>query len=192
MNSQNSIKVWDLPVRIFHWLLVAGFFIAYFTEDELLTIHVWAGYLVLGLLIFRLIWGFTGNDYARFSNFICSPAKSYAYLKEVIAHKSKRYLGHNPAGAGMIIMLIASLFMTVISGLIVYAADQNLGPLAGLVGERYEDFWEKAHEITANLTLFLVFVHVAGVIYESIIHGENLVKAMWHGYKNSNSTDIER
>lgn len=192
MNSPNLVKVWDLPIRIFHWLLVVGFFIAYFTEDELLTVHVWAGYLVLGLLIFRLVWGFTDNNYARFSNFICSPAKSYTYFKDVIAHKSKRYLGHNPAGSGMIIMLIVSLFMTVISGLVVYAADQNLGPLAGLVGERYEDFWEEAHEIAANLTLFLVFVHVAGVIYESIIHGENLVKAMWHGYKKPNSTDLER
>ena len=115
METPKLIKIWDLPLRIFHWLLVAGFFVAYLTEGELLTIHVWAGYLVLGLLIFRLFWGFAGNDNARFSSFLCSPAKSVAYIKDVVALKAKRYLGHNPAGAAMIVLLIVSLFMTVIS-----------------------------------------------------------------------------
>ncbi len=99
MESPKLIKVWDLPLRVFHWLLVVGFFIAYLTEDELLTVHVWAGYLVLGLLVFRLIWGFACNKYARFANFLCSPAKSYAYLKDAFALRARRYLGHNPAGA---------------------------------------------------------------------------------------------
>ena len=76
MKQQDTIKVWDLPLRIFHWLLVAGFFTAYLTEDELLNVHVWAGYLVFGLLIFRLLWGFAGNQYARFSSFLCSPKQS--------------------------------------------------------------------------------------------------------------------
>lgn len=185
MESAKLIKIWDLPLRIFHWLLVVGFSVAYLTEDKLLTIHVWAGYLVLGLLVFRLFWGFTGNSYARFSNFLCSPAKSVAYVKEVITLKAKRYLGHNPAGAAMIVLLIVSLFITALSGLIVYAADQNLGPLAGMVSSSNEKFWEEAHEIAANLSLLLVIVHVLGVVFESVIHNENLVKAMWNGYKKS-------
>jgi cytochrome b len=189
MASTKLIKIWDLPIRIFHWLLVAGFFVAYITEEELLTVHVWAGYLVLGLLIFRLLWGFVGNDYARFAIFLCSPAKSYAYLKDAIALKSKRYLGHNPAGAAMIVLLIISLFMTVISGLVVYAADQNLGPLAGMIGTSNEKLWEEIHEIAANFTLLLVVAHVVGVAFESVIHGENLVKSMWNGYKKSDSVD---
>lgn len=192
MKSTKLIKVWDLPLRIFHWLLVAGFFVAYLTEDELLTVHVWAGYLVLGLLIFRLVWGFVGNGYARFANFLCSPAKSVAYLKDAVALTSKRYLGHNPAGAGMIVLLIVSLFATAISGLIVYAADQNLGPLAGMVGASNEDFWEEAHEIAANFTLLLVAVHVVGVAFESFIHKENLAKSMWNGYKTSDDTDEDK
>jgi cytochrome b len=192
MESPKLIKVWDLPIRVFHWLLVAGFFVAYLTEDDLLTIHVWAGYFVLGLLIFRLIWGFAGNDYARFSSFLCSPVKSCTYVKDAIALKAKRYLGHNPAGAAMIVLLIASLFMTVISGLIVYAADQNLGPLAGMVGSSDEKLWEEVHESAANITLLLVFVHVAGVAFESVVHGENLVKAMWNGYKKSDKADVNK
>ncbi len=185
MESPKLIKVWDLPIRVFHWLLVAGFFVAYLTEDELLNVHVWAGYLVLGLLVFRLIWGFVGSQYARFSSFLCSPVKSFTYIKDAIGLKAKRYLGHNPAGAGMIVLLIVGLFMTVISGLIVYAADQQLGPLAGMIDASNEEFWEEAHEISANLTLLLVAIHVAGVAFESVIHSENLVKSMWNGYKKS-------
>jgi cytochrome b len=185
MKSQESIKVWDLPLRIFHWLLVAGFFIAYLTEDELLTVHVWAGYLVFGLLLFRLVWGFIGNDYARFSNFLYSPVKSVIYVKDVIALKAKRYLGHNPAGAAMIMLLLLSLLMTSITGFAVYGADQGAGPLANIIGSTNEELWEEVHEFFANFTLLLVFIHIAGVIVESFIHRENLAKAMWNGYKKS-------
>ncbi|WP_340121156.1 cytochrome b/b6 domain-containing protein [Methylobacter svalbardensis] len=182
MESQELVKVWDLPLRIFHWLLVAGFFIAYLTEDDLLTVHVWAGYLVSGLLVFRLIWGFIGNDYARFSSFLCSPAKSIAYLKDLIALKTQRYLGHNPAGAAMIVLLLVSLLMTVITGFAVYGADQAAGPLAA-IGSANEKMWEEVHEFFANFTLILVVVHVIGVAVESYIHHENLVRAMLHGFK---------
>ncbi len=185
MKSQELIKVWDLPLRTFHWLLVVGFFAAYLTEDELLAIHVWASYLVFGLLLFRLVWGFVGNDYARFSNFLCSPVKSVIYVKDVVALKAKRYLGHNPAGAAMIMSLLVSLLMTSITGFAVSGADQGAGPLANIVGSSYEKVWEEVHEFFANFTLFLVFVHIVGVIIESFIHRENLAKAMWHGYKNA-------
>jgi cytochrome b len=183
MKSQGLVKVWDLPLRIFHCLLVAGFFVAYLTEDELLTVHVWAGYLVFGLLLFRLVWGFIGNDYARFSNFLCSPVKSIFYVKDVVALKAKRYLGHNPAGAAMIVLLLVSLLTTSITGFAVYGADQGAGPLANIVGSSNEELWEDMHEFFANFTLLLVFVHIAGVVAESFIHRENLAKAMWHGYK---------
>ena len=185
MNSQELIKVWDLPLRLFHWLLVAGFVVAYLTEDELLTVHVWAGYLVFGLLLFRLVWGFIGSDYARFSNFLCSPVKSIIYVKDVVALKAKRYLGHNPAGAAMIMLLLVSLLMTSITGFAVYGADQGAGPLANIVGSSNEELWEEVHEFFANFTLLLVFVHIAGVVVESLIHRENLAKAMWHGYKKA-------
>jgi len=185
MNSQELIKVWDLPLRLFHWLLVAGFVVAYLTEDELLTVHVWAGYLMFGLLLFRLVWGFIGSDYARFSNFLCSPVKTVIYVKDVVALKAKRYLGHNPAGAAMIMLLLVSLLMTSITGFAVYGADQGAGPLANIVGSSNEELWEEVHEFFANFTLLLVFVHIAGVVVESLIHRENLAKAMWHGYKKA-------
>ena len=185
MNTINVVQVWDLPLRVFHWLLVAGFFVAYLTEDDLLTVHVWAGYLVTGLLIFRLIWGVTGNQHARFANFLCNPIQSVNYIKDAFALKAKRYIGHNPAGAAMIVLLLFSLLGTCITGFAVYGADQTAGPLAGIIGSDHEKLWEETHEFFANFTLFLVFVHILGVAFESYIHKENLVKSMWNGYKKS-------
>lgn len=95
------------------------FFIAYLTEADLLSIHVWAGYLVSGLLAFSVFWGVIGNDYARFSSFLCSPVQSIAYLKDMLGLKTRRYLGHNPADAAMIVLLLISLLMTVSTGLAV-------------------------------------------------------------------------
>lgn len=184
----DTIKVWDLPVRIFHWLLVAAFVTAYVTEDDFLTLHVWAGYLVIALLIFRLIWGFIGNEYAQFKNFICCPALSFTYLKEVLARKSKRYIGHNPAGAAMIVLLLASLLLTTFTGLCVYAADQNAGLFAGMISAENEKVWEEVHEFFANFSLFLVLIHIAGVIFESILHQENLGRAMMTGEKRRDDT----
>ena len=182
MKTDELIKVWDLPLRIFHWLLVAAFFIAYMTEDELLTLHVWAGYLVGGLLVFRILWGFVGNEYARFANFLCRPTTSIAYLKDLINGKAKRYIGHNPAGAAMIVLLLLSLLMTVATGLAVYGADKGAGLLA-FIGNSHEEFWEEIHELFANFTVVLVIVHIIGVAVESVIHRENLARAMLHGNK---------
>ena len=182
MKSQELVNVWDLPLRIFHWLLVAGFVVAYLTEDELLTVHVWAGYLVFGLLLFRLVWGFIGNNYARFSNFLCNPIQSIVYIKDLVAFKSKRYVGHNPAGAAMIILLLLALLMTVITGFAVYGADKAAGPLA-FIGSSNEKMWEEVHEFFANVTVILVIAHIIGVAIESFIHRENLAKSMWHGFK---------
>lgn len=182
MSAEELIKVWDLPLRIFHWLLVAAFFIAYVTEDELLTLHVWAGYLIGGLLVFRIIWGFIGNEYARFNNFLCYPSLSISYIKDLIQAKSRRYIGHNPAGAAMIVLLLLCLTATVATGLAVYGADKGLGLLAFMQGS-HEHFWEAVHEFFANFTLVLVFVHIIGVAVESVIHRENLARAMVHGNK---------
>ncbi|MCX7099039.1 MAG: cytochrome b/b6 domain-containing protein [Methylococcales bacterium] len=189
MNNQELIKVWDLPLRIFHWLLVAGFIVAYLTEDDLLTVHVWAGYMVAGLLLFRLAWGYIGNQYARFSSFLCRPALSLAFVKDLFALKTKRYIGHNPAGAAMIVLLLLCLTITVLTGFAVYGADQAAGPLAS-IGSSNEKLWEEIHEFFANFTLMLVALHVLGVAIESYIHRENLARSMVTGYKKS--TDPEQ
>ncbi|MCW8923014.1 MAG: cytochrome b/b6 domain-containing protein, partial [Gammaproteobacteria bacterium] len=105
MNDTNQIKVWDLPVRIFHWSLASTFFIAYLTEEDWLDIHVLAGYTILGLVVFRLFWGFIGSRHALFNDFVRPPRVVLAYLKDMAACHPKRYIGHNPAGGAMVVAL---------------------------------------------------------------------------------------
>ena len=213
-SGNDTIKVWDPLVRIGHWTLVAAFFVAYFTEEDLLTQHVWAGYTVAGVVLIRVLWGFIGTENARFKNFVRSPGTTLRYLVDIARNRAKRYLGHNPAGGAMIVALIASLAVTTWSGLEIYAIEENAGPLAGfsaqsnlgdssfeLVGTAYasedddsddehesaEEFWEEVHEASANVTLFLVLLHVAGVLLASFTHRENLIKAMLTGRKKSPS-----
>jgi len=188
MSNSNQVKVWDPLVRVFHWVLVAAFFIAYFTEEDLLTPHVWAGYTVSALLLFRLVWGVIGTRHARFSDFTFRPATVLAFVKDTVALRAKRYLGHNPAGGAMIIAMLVSLVITTVTGMAVYGADAGAGPLGAWmvgVGEQGEEILEELHEFFANLTLIMVAVHVAGVIVESLIHRENLARAMVTGYKRA-------
>lgn len=185
---KKMVKVWDPLVRIFHWSMVSAFFIAYFTEDDLLDLHVYAGYVVAGLLVFRLIWGFIGSRHARFSDFVTPPRQVWAYLKSIATTHPKRYLGHNPAGGAMVIALLLSLVMVTLTGIALYGIEESAGPLAASLsgaGEFWEDIVEELHEFFANATLVLVFFHVLGVIMASRQHKENLVKAMVDGRKSA-------
>lgn len=188
MNTSIKIKVWDPLVRIFHWTLVVSFVTAYVTEDDFMNLHALAGYVIGGLLVFRVLWGFLGTRHARFADFVFSPRIVLAHIKETLTLKARRYLGHNPAGGAMIIALLVALTTTVLSGLALYAVGDQAGPLAPVLGS-IDQTWEKPlgeiHEFLANFTLLLVILHVTGVVAESILHRENLVRAMWTGYKRS-------
>ncbi len=185
--EKTTIKVWDILIRIFHWSLVLFFAIAYITEDDWMYIHSYAGYTIFFLLIFRLLWGFIGTKYARFSNFIVGPKVAIKHLTEELAGDAKHYLGHNPAGALMIIALIVSLFLTVISGVIIFATEGH-GPLATtFVSSLSGEFLEEVHELLAHFTLLLVFLHIGGVIFSSFMQEENLVKAMITGKKQNHN-----
>lgn len=184
--APKMVKVWDPLVRVFHWSLVSAFFIAYITEDNLLDLHVYAGYLIGGLLVFRLIWGIVGTRYARFTNFVKRPSEVWAYLKSILSLHPRRYLGHNPAGGAMVIALLLSLILTTVSGIAIYGIEESAGPLAASLsgaGEFWEDVAEELHEFFANATLALVFFHVLGVLMTSLQHKENLVKSMVDGLK---------
>lgn len=188
MNQIEQVKVWDPLVRIFHWTLVLSFAVAFITEDEWITLHTLAGYTIGGLLLFRIIWGVIGTRYARFSNFVFSRKVIISYLKDIVAFRPKHYLGHNPAGGAMVIALLLSLLITVVTGLSVYGANEFSGPLAGFWADSSQftsKLLEEVHELFANFTLLLVIAHVAGVILASFQHGENLVRSMFTGLKDS-------
>jgi len=189
MTDSSQIRVWDPLVRFFHWSLASAFFIAYISGEELLVVHTWSGYLILALLGIRFVWGIIGTRYARFTDFVYSPANIIQFLKDTLQLRAKRYLGHNPAGGAMVILLMVSLLVTSITGVVLLGAEDQAGPVAGWFSQG-GGFWgealEEVHEFFANFTLLLVFVHVAGVIVESFIHRENLVSAMITGFKPGN------
>lgn len=132
-DEQPKAKVWDPLVRIGHWTIVIGFFTAYLTGDELLGVHVWAGYAVAIAVALRLLWGFVGTKHARFSNFVTGPRAVFRYLAGIRTGSAKRYLGHNPAGAAMILALLFSLTVTTVSGMALLAVEDGRGPLAGII-----------------------------------------------------------
>ncbi len=193
MTESSQIKVWDPLVRFFHWALVSAFIIAYITEEDFLTIHSWAGYLILSLLCIRFVWGFIGTRYARFSDFAYKPVSIIQFLKDTLRLSAKRYLGHNPAGGAMVFLLMLSLLITTTSGVVLLGAEEHAGPVAHWFAQpesMWADVLEEVHEFFANFTLFLVFVHIAGVLVESLIHKENLVSAMISGFKEKNTKSL--
>ena len=182
--TQREVYVWDPFVRAFHWTLVAAFTVAYLlTGEDVLKVHVWAGYLVGALVVARVIWGFVGPEHARFSDFVYSPGASLRYVRDLVLFKAERHLGHSPGGGAMIVVLLAFLAATVITGLVVYGGDQQAGPLAGMFTKDFGESFEEVHELIANITLALVVAHIAAVILASFVFRENLARAMITGYK---------
>lgn len=186
LQADHQEKVWDPLVRVIHWILVVSFFIAFAAEDDLLTLHVWAGYLLGTAIVVRLIWGFIGTRHARFTDFVTSPKVAIQYVKDTVALRARRYIGHNPAGGLMIIALMISLVLTTVTGIAVYGAGEHAGPMASWfagTGDRWEGFFEEIHEFFANFSMLLVVIHIGGVVIESMIHRENLVRSMINGFK---------
>ncbi len=180
------VRIWDPLVRVFHWTLAAGFATAFIVEDDLLTVHVWAGYLVLSLIALRLVWGVIGTRHARFSDFVRGPGHVIAYLKAALTLHAPRSLGHNPAGGARVVALLLSVTATGVSAMALYGAQEFAGPLAGLatwVSDATAHRLEDVHKFFANLTLALVIAHLAGVLFSSLSHRENLIGAMITGNK---------
>ena len=183
-----DVSVWDPLIRLFHWTLVAGFFSAYFAGDGWQNLHVSAGYVVAGLVVFRLVWGLCGSRYARFSDFIHGPRQVLRYLRHLVQLRPPRSIGHNPAGGAMIVVLLVLLLATTLSGMALYGADAWAGPLAGLLKGTSDisiHQIKEIHAFCANFTVFLVAVHVGGVVLDSLLHRENLVRAMVTGRKRA-------
>lgn len=166
------ILVWDAPVRVFHWLMVACFATAYLTAEteRWRLLHVTAGYTMAGLVAFRLLWGLFGTRHARFASFVRGPQAVLRYLKSLVVRHPVPHVGHNPAGAVAILLLLGLTLLSTASG---YAIYNELGPEA----------LEEVHEFAGNTMLVVVIAHVAAVLLSSRLHGENLVRAMLTGFK---------
>ena len=170
--SKSKILVWDAPVRVFHWLLVLSFFGAYLTaeSERWRLLHVTLGYTLGGLIGFRVVWGLWGTRYARFRNFVRGPREVMRYGQSLLRGTPAHAVGHNPAGAVAIMLLLLLGVGVVASGWAIY---NDMG------GKLFEEL----HELIGNLMLLVVCVHVAGVVIASWLHRENLVRAMVTGKK---------
>lgn len=171
---QSENLVWDLPVRLFHWLMVFSFAGAYLSAEaeNWRTVHITLGFTMAALVGFRICWGFFGSHYARFSNFVRGPRVTLRYLRSVLQGRPQHFTGHNPAGAVAIILMLLVTIALSGSGWLLYAATTG-------------EWMEEVHEFIAGLMLPLVLVHIAGVLVSSYLHRENLVKAMITGKKNT-------
>jgi len=167
-----TVIVWDLPLRIYHWALAASVLIAWCTANIFDLVHEIAGYAVIVLLVFRLFWGFAGNRYSRFRNFVRPLRTVLSYLRQMTRGETGRYLGLNPAGAAMAVALLALLAISSVSGWM-------------QITERYfgVEWVERVHTWSSNLVLILAMVHVLGVALMCALQRENLVRAMFTGRK---------
>lgn len=172
--NPHMVRVWDPFVRIFHWSLVSLFLLAVVTGDEVQWLHLIAGYSVGALLTLRLIWGFIGSRHARFSDFVRSPRTVVAYMRDAMQGREARSLGHNPAGGAMVVALLAMLSAIATTGFMM-TTDAFWGA----------EWVEDVHEGLVNATLALVALHVTGVLWTGVKHKENLVKAMFTGWKRA-------
>ncbi len=197
--SKAMLRIWDPLIRVFHWSLVVAFVVAYLSAEQLSTVHEIAGYVVAGLIAFRLIWGFVGGKYARFSQFLRGPSQTIGYIGDVVRGKEHRYLGHNPAGAAMTVALLLTLAGTAFTGWlledgariatlpeqpqIISPADADGGDAGH--GGRGSEAVKEVHEVLANLMLLLIAAHVGGVVLSSFRHKENLARSMVTGDKRA-------
>ena len=167
-----DVVVWDPLVRVFHWALVAAFVTAWVSAEEIGVVHRSAGYVIVGLVAFRVLWGLVGPRHARFASFIWRPSAVLTFLADTARFRARRHLGHNPAGGAMVVALLVMLAAITTTGIMMTT----------------DAFWgarwvRELHELSVNVAVVLIVVHVLGVVLASVEHRENLVVAMVTGRK---------
>lgn len=181
-----TVQVWDLPTRLFHWILVALMIVQWLTaeSDGAMQYHVWGGYAVLTLVLFRLIWGFAGSETARFSHFVRGPGAALDYVKALLRGETPLYLGHNPMGGWSILALLTLLLIQAGTGL--FANDDITfdGPLSGWVSKSMSDWLTTVHKVNFNLLLLVIAVHISAVLFYLLVKRENLIHPMLSGRKH--------
>jgi cytochrome b len=175
--TKTKILVWDSPTRVFHWLMVFCFAGAYLTSESsrFMGVHLTLGYTMVGLVAFRVVWGVMGTRYARFSSFVRGPSAVVAYASDMLNPKAEHPVGHNPVGAVSIVLMLLSTLVIVYTGWIYFNGGAHS--------------MKEIHEGAAALMLTVVGVHVAGVIFASMMQQENLPLSMLNGFKQGRAAD---
>lgn len=181
-----TVKVWDLPTRLFHWILVVLMIAQWLTaeNDSTIQYHIWGGYTVLVLVLFRVIWGFAGSDTARFRDFIRGPGAALAYVKALLRGETPLYLGHNPMGGWSIVAMLVLLLIQAGTGLFANDDIMTEGPLYGWVSKGTSDWLTTIHKFNFNLLLLVIAVHISAVLFYLFVKRENLIHPMLSGRKH--------
>jgi cytochrome b len=181
-----AILVWDMPTRLFHWLLVMLVITSFVTGaigGLWMQYHKLSGYCILGLLVFRLAWGFVGGQHARFSAFVRGPGAVLAYARNLLHSELPGHLGHNPLGGWSVLALLTTLLVQAGTGLFANDDIMTEGPLYPWVSKATSDWLTQIHLFNQGLILALVCVHVAAVLFYLIIKHDNLIRPMFTGRK---------
>lgn len=178
------VRVWDVPIRIFHWSIVLLLAVSWVSADQgYMKVHLWSGLTLLSLLLFRIGWGIVGSTTARFSDFLHPPRKVIGYLKGLRGGERILYAGHNPAGGWMVAVMIAVLLAQVLTGLFANDSLRFNAPFALWVTEDVSNQATNLHGTIFNIILLLIWCHVVAVGFYLFVKGDNLVWPMLHGKK---------
>ena len=180
------VLVWDLPTRLFHWLLVITVGTSFLTGKmggNVMQYHEWSGFVILALLLFRVAWGFVGSRESRFATFIRDPATVFHYAKSFLHRNSPPYLGHNPLGGWSIVAMLLALFIQAATGLFANDNIATEGPLYLWVSRETSDWLTGIHKLNQQIIIVLVSIHLLAVLFHLFFKGENLVTPMITGIK---------
>lgn len=185
-HALQTVTVWDLPTRLFHWTLVALMIFQWLTAEfgSAMDWHVWGGYAILALVLFRLIWGFVGSDTVRFRDFVRGPGAALGYVKVLLRGETPLYLGHNPMGGWSIVAMLVLLLVQAGTGLFANDDITIEGPLYAWVSKGTSDWLTAIHKINFNLLLLVIAVHISAVLFYLFVKRENLIHPMLSGRKH--------
>lgn len=184
--NKATAYVWDLPTRLFHWalvVLICTSFISVKIGGNAMQYHVWSGAAILGLLLFRLIWGFIGSRTARFVHFVRGPAAAWRYARRLLGPEPERHLGHNPLGGWSIVAMLLALALQATTGLFATDDIATQGPLYSRVSEETASRLTAIHHFNEMVIIALVALHILAVLFYLLVKKENLVAPMITGRK---------
>lgn len=185
-NTSKPTRVWDLSTRLFHWsvvLLLLFQWLSVEAVDDWIEWHVYGGYAVLSLVLFRIIWGFAGTRYSRFSQFLYSPGKVFHYMKTLTDRDSWHYAGHNPLGGLSVILMLALIAIQAITGLFMTDDILIYAPYHGALSDDIQDLMISLHHSVFDILLIVTGIHIVAILYYRFYKNQHLVSAMIHGNK---------
>ena len=184
-DGSTAVPVWDIPVRLFHWILVLLIAFSWLSNKmDWMTWHMYSGYTILTLVLFRILWGFVGSTHARFSDFIYGPRALIGHIKTLPSRTAAKFAGHNPLGGISVVLILLCVLAQAGTGLFANDDIINEGPLFKHVSKELSDWLTTIHKYNFNVLLALIVVHVGAVLYYLFYKSENLIKPMFTGRKH--------